>query len=331
MGNINNSNTPVFNYYNSYTPEHKNIIRNNEYIQIIMNMGAEMFDISGMTHDYSTMLLRTIFLFGSAYLKKSDNNKWIICGGQYVGVPEPDEIYPSRYLAVKANFQFEGTPDETKGETIVYLSPQLDMITQILRYATQFAEIDTSLVNNIQFARIAPIAVVGNEKVKKMYEQALDKMLTGELVNSILSAISLTTDKPANLTTMDISNADYATKIQYLSMYYEQMISRLARLFGINYNFISKQANITNDELHNSDDYACIYPLMFKKFLNLCLNKIGLAAEFSEPWKWIDHINKDRYENPNDDNTEDDPNKETDTEIETKETKTLETTKDGDE
>lgn len=329
MGNINNSNTPPFNYYNSYTPEHKNIIRNNEYIQIIMNMGAEMFDISDMSHDYSTMLLRTIFLFGSAYLKKSDNNKWIICGGQYVGVPEPDEIYPSRYLAVKANFQFEGIPNETKGETIVYLSPQLDMITQVLRYATQFAEIDTSLVNNIQFARIAPIAVVGNEKVKKMYEQALDKMLTGELVNSILSAISLTTDKPANLTTMDISNADYATKIQYLSMYHEQMISRLARLFGINYNFISKQANITNDELHNSDDYACIYPLMFKKFLNLCLNKIGLTAEFSEPWKWIDHINNDRYENPNDDNTEDDPNKETETK-ET-ETKTTETTKDGDE
>ena len=306
MGNINNSNTPTFNYYNTYTPDQKSVLRNNEYIQLIMNMGAEMFDISDMPHDYSTMLLRTIFLYGSAYLKKSENNKWIICGGQYVGVPEPDEIYPSRYLAVKANFTYDGVPNPENNECIVYLSPQLDMITQILRYATQFAEIDTSLVNNIQFARIAPIAVVGNEKVKAMYEKALDKMLTGELVNSILSAISLTTDKPANLTTMDISNADYATKIQYLSMYHEQMISRLARLFGINYNFISKQANITNDELHNSDDYSCIYPLMFKKFLNLCLEKIGLRAEFSEPWKWIDHLNERSYGNPNDDKTEDD-------------------------
>lgn len=307
MGQINNSNTPTFNYYNTYTPEEKNHIRNNEYVQLIMNMGAEMFDISDMSHDYSTMLLRTIFLYGSAYLKKSDNGKYIICGGQYVGIPEPDEIYPSRYLAVKANFEFNGVPDANKNETIVYLSPQLEIITQILRYSTQFAEIDTSLVNNIQFARIAPIAIVGNEKVKAMYEKALDKMLTGELVNSILSAISLTTDKPANLTTMDISNADYATKIQYLSMYHEQMISRLARLFGINYNFISKQANITNDELHNSDDYSCIYPLMFKKFLNLCLEKIGLHAEFSEPWKWIDHINERRYSNQDDDKTEDDP------------------------
>lgn len=308
MGQINNSNTPIFNYYQCYTPENKNIIRNQEYIEIITNFAGEMFDISDMTHDYSTMLIRTILAFGSAYLKKSENGKYIICGGQYVGIPEPNEIYPKKYLAVKAGFQFEGIPDVEKGETIVYLNPQLDIATQILRYATQFAEIDTSLVNNIQFSRIAPIAVVGNEKAKQSYENALDKMLTGELVNSILSAISLTTDKPANLTTLDISNADYAGKIQYLSMYHEQMISRLAKLYGISYNYISKQANITNDELHNSDDYCTIMPLMFKKFLNLCLNPIGLTAEFSEPWQWINHINDKRYNEPDDDSTEDDEN-----------------------
>lgn len=318
MGQINNSNTPVYNVFNNYPAEIKSNERNKDYIQIIINAGAEMFDISDMSHDYSTMLIRTIFLYGSSYLKKTENGKYIICGGQYVGIPEPDQIYPSRYLAVKAGFTFDGIPDETKGETIVYLSPQLGMMTQILRYASQFSEIDTSLFNNLMFARIAPICVVGNEKTRKAYEDALDKMLVGELNNSILSSISLTTDKPLNLSTIDISNADYAGKIQYLSMYHEQLISRLARLYGINYNFISKQANITNDELHNSDDYSCIMPLMFKKFLNLCLEKIGLHAEFSEPWKWIDHINENRYENENDDSTEDDRNEDTNTDNETK-------------
>lgn len=318
MGQINNSNTPVYNVFNSYPAEIKSNERNKDYIQLIINAGAEMFDISDMSHDYSTMLIRTIFLYGSAYLKKTENNRYIICGGQYVGIPSPDQIYPERYLAVKAGFTFDGIPDENKGETIVYLSPQLDMMTQILRYASQFSEIDTSLFNNLMFARIAPIGVVGNEKTRKAYEDALDKMLVGELNNSILSSISLTTDKPLNLSTIDISNADYAGKIQYLSMYHEQLISRLARLYGINYNFISKQANITNDELHNSDDYSCIMPLMFKKFLNLCLEKIGLHAEFSEPWKWIDHINENRYNNENDDSTEDDRNEDDNTDDETK-------------
>lgn len=312
MGQINNSNTPIYNIFNNYPAEIKNNVRNQDYIQLIINMGAEMFDISDMSHDYSTMLIRTIFLYGSAYLKKTENGKYIICGGQWVGIPEPDEIYPTKYLAVKAGFQFDGVPDETKGECIVYLEPQLNMITQILRFASQFSEIDTSLFNNLMFSRVAPIAVVGNQKTKSEYEQSLGKMLAGELNNSILSGISLTTDKPLNLSTIDISNADYAGKIQYLSMYHEQLISRLARLFGINYNFISKQANITNDELHNSDDYSCIMPLMFKKFLNLCLNKIGLSAEFSEPWKWIDKINDDRFNRPDDDSTDDDVNDSTD-------------------
>lgn len=325
---INNSNTPVYNMYADLPPRVKVNERNKEYIQLITNMGAEMFDISDMSHDYSTQLLRTIMLYGSAYLKKADNGKYIICGGQFVGIPEPENIYPEKYLAVKTNFKFEGIPDETKGETVVYLTPQLDLTNIVYRYATQFSEIDTSLVNNIQFARIAPIGVVGNERIKDMYEKALGKMLTGDLVNSILTPLSLTTNEPANITTMDISNADYSGKIQYLSMYHEQMISRLSKLMGIKYNFYSKQANITNDELHNSDDFSCIYPLMFKKFLNLCLNKIGLTAEFSEPWKWIDAINADRYNRDDDDNTEDDADEaEKETDSETTETETDSTTK----
>lgn len=305
MGQINDSNTPRYNVFNDYPAEVKNNIRNSDYIQTIINFAAEMFDISDMPHDYSTMLIRTVLLFGSAFLKKIDA-KYIICGGQFVGIPKPENLYPDNYLAVKAGFKFEGVPDETKGETIVYLTPQLENMNIIFRYASHFSEIDTSLFNNLIFSRVAPVAVVGNAKTKDAYEKALGKMLEGELNNSILSSISMTTDKPLNLSTIDISNADYAGKIQYLSMYHEQLISRLARLFGINYNFISKQANITNDELHNSDDYSCIYPLMFKKNLNICLEKIGLHAEFSEPWKWIDHINQTRYEDKAGDTTEDD-------------------------
>lgn len=281
----------TFNYYNNYSTGLKNAVRNSEYITLITNMLAEMFEIKGMTHDYSTLLIRQILAYGSAYVKKCDNGKFIICGGAYVGIPKADEIYPSEYIATKPNFEFHGIPNEVD-ETIVYLIPQLERCDQIYRFASQFAEIDTSLVNNIQFARIAPIAVVANDRVRELYEKALGKMLAGELVNSILSALNTMSDKPQSLTTLDISDGKYSEKIQYLSMYHEQMISRLCKLYGISYTYISKQANITNDELHNSDDFCAIYPLMYKKFLNLCLNKIGLSADFSAPWEWINHLSE---------------------------------------
>lgn len=279
----------TFNYFNNYSTKMKSDVRNSVYITLLTNMLAEMFEIKGMTHDYSTFLIRQVLMYGSAYVKKCDNGKFIICGGSYVGIPEPDEIYPKEYIATKPNFEYQGIPDDIN-ETIVYLVPQVERCDQIFRYASQFSEIDTSLVNNIQFSRIAPIAVVANDRVRELYEKALGKMLAGELVNSILSALNTMSDKPQSLTTLDISDGKYSEKIQYLSMYHEQMLSRWCKMFGIRYSHHSKQANITNDELHNCDEFCSIYPLMYKKFLNLCLNKIGLSAEFSTPWEWINHI-----------------------------------------
>lgn len=277
------------NYYNYYSTQAKNDERNFEYITIITNMLAEMFIIKGLSHEDTTRLMRTILLNGSCYFKK-ENDKCAIVAGNYVGYQSAYNDVPEEYHAHTYEFDFEGIPDSSNNETICYLFPQRLPLTQIFRFASQFAEIDTSLVNNIQFARIAPIAVVTNERVQELYEKAITKMLSGELINSILSALNSVSDKPLSLATLDISDGKYSEKIQYLSMYHEQMISRLCKMFGISYTYISKQANITNDELHNSDDFCAIYPLMMKSNINECLEKIGLHAEFNKPWEWIDRL-----------------------------------------
>lgn len=277
------------NYYNHFDTALKNEERNFEYITIITNMLAEMFIIDGMSHADTTRLMRNIILNGSCYVKK-DNDKYIIVSGSYVGTPSVYNDVPEEYVVHNFDFDYEGIPDPNKNETVCYLFPQRLPLTQLFRFASQFAEIDTSLVNNIQFARIAPIAVVSNDRVRELYEKAMSKMLSGELVNSILSALNAVSDKPSSLTTLDISDGKYSEKIQYLSMYHEQMISRLCKMFGISYTYISKQANITNDELHNSDDFCAIYPLMMKSNINECLNRIGLNARFNKPWEWIDRL-----------------------------------------
>lgn len=278
-----------FNYYNLYSNERKSIERNSEYIEIISNMLAEMFIIDGMSHEDTTHLMRTVLLYGSAYLKHDvDSN--IICGGAYVGIPDIDSVYPSEYLATKTNFQFSGIPDNSNGETIVYCFPSCEPLTQIFRFASQFAEVDTSLVNNIQFARIAPVAVVLDDETKSAYEKSISQMLAGDLNISIKAPFLNVAGNQSKLEMLNISDGKYSEKIQYLSMFHEQLISRLCKLFGISYTYISKQANITNDELHNSDDFCAIYPIMMKNNINECLSKIGLSAKFNKPWEWIDRL-----------------------------------------
>lgn len=273
------------NYYNELEAECKMNQRNIEYISLMTNIICEMFDIAGMSHEYKNYLISQILLYGSAYVEKRPNDKYIICGGHFQGIPEPEDIYPKDYIAIKTNFEFNGDITQKENAVVTYMNPQLLPATNIYRLAEHFAHVDTSLVNNIIFSRIAPIISAKNDKVKSAYEEVLDKLIVGEVSNVIKN-----TGSPAEsgeLPVTDISNGDYAQKIQYLSMYHDQLLSWFCQLYGIKYNHNSKQANVTNEELHNCDDFCCIVPYMYKTFLNDTLQPIGLSVDFNEPWQWI--------------------------------------------
>ena len=284
----------IFNYYDLLDCDGKFNFRKNNYTSMIASFLCRMFRINGLSENYKNKLLLTIYTNGSALLQKTDDpDKWIICDGHYYGIPKVDEIYPRKYLATKVSdtnaFYYDKDVTTDENTTICYVNPFLAPVTEINRFGVMLADCDTSLENNVKFCRIAPIGCVQNDKTKKQYENALDKMLRGELTNSVLTELDFQ-GTLQNLTTVDISNGNYSDKLQYLSMYHEQLLSRLCKLFGISYNMISKNANVTNDELDSVDVFASVLPSSMKDCLNECLAKLGLTAEFTEPWKWIDHI-----------------------------------------
>lgn len=276
-----------WNYYNYYNNDLKNEIRNADYISIITNMISSMFVFNGISQEYGRHLIKCLIMNGTAYIKPTTDGKAIICMGNYADVPDADEIVPRRYVAVKNNFEFDGIPDDTT-ETIAYMTPDRYNMDIVYRFASQFAEIDTSLVNNIQFSRIAPICVVPDDTTKAQYEKCLKDMLSGQLENTVRAGFRNLDGTSQTLDMISISDANHVEKIQYLSMYHEQMISRLCKLFGVSYSYISKQANITSDELHNGDDFCKIYPSIMRDCLNESLNKIGISVDFADVLKWID-------------------------------------------
>lgn len=283
----------IYNFWNDLPSIDKLNNRNKTYVETIINMGAEMFEIDGLTHAQTTHLLRTIFLRGSAYVKKTDES-YIIAGGHFYGVPEPDEIYPNSYIATYYGSSWDIKDLKENDGTVCYCLPSCTPLTMIYDFASTFAQIDTSINNNIIFSRIAPIISAKSDRVRESYKKALHNMINGELENVINDSLTPSIDNTSGLPITDISNGAYSEKIQYLTMLHESVISRLAKLFGISYTFINKQANITNDELHYSDDYCTIYPMMFKKNLNECLEKLNLKVEFSKAWKWIDNLSEMR-------------------------------------
>lgn len=293
----------MLNYFNYLDADSKMDIRNSEYLVDFVNIICEMLEIEGIDYNYKNYLISQILLNGSAYIEKTDSG-WIICGGHFYGVPEPDKIYPNNYIATKPGFEFDGNVEESDG-TVCWFVPELVSNTKIFRYADMMSQADTSLVNNIIFARIAPIISAKSDSVRASYEKALDKMISGELCNVIKDTVT-PGDERGSLPVTNVSDAKYSEKIQYLSMFKDQIYSWFCQAYGIRYNHNSKQANITNDELHCTDDFCAIAPTIFKNNINIGLKKLGLKADFSKPWKWINEAKAQ----PNDTEESDDSNSE---------------------
>lgn len=280
-----------FNYYDSLNADEKFRYRENNYYSMFLSMLCNMFSIEGLKNSEKNFLMATLYTHGTCLIKKEED-KYILCAGNFADIPKPTEIYPTRYIAVKEGFQYDNDIMKDENVTVCYINQFLAPCTELIWYCEQFADIDTSLKNNILYSRISPIACVQDDETLTKYEECIERMMKGELINSLLTYINMADGKPSQLTTIDISRAEYAEKIQYLSAYHEQLLSRFFKMFGISYNYISKQANITAKELDNTDDFASMLPSYMKDCLNEGLEKINLKAEFSKTWKWIDNIDK---------------------------------------
>lgn len=281
------------NFYNYLDCEQKFEYRVRNYTSTIINYICEMFVIPELTELQKCTLMNIILTNGSCLID-TRNGKINLVGGHYYGVPSDGEILPDNYLAVKPlkdkPYNFDANPREIDGVTVAYINPFLAPCTEIQRFAVMLADVDTSLVNNVMFCRIAPIGCVQDDATKKTYENACNRMFNGELINSIKTYIDQNTGSASNLATIDISNGDYANKIQYLSMFHEQLLSRLCKMFGVPYNVLSKSANITTDELGNIDTFSSILPTNMKKCLQESIEPLGWHVEFSPVCKWIDNI-----------------------------------------
>lgn len=290
-----------FNNYRELSAETKQYIRTDGYNTIITNMISSMFDFTNFSITEKYLLMDILLNHGLAYVEKRDT-KYMILPAQYVGLPETGEIFPKHIIATgvyeKETITIDNSIDNLAGD-LFYCFPDRLAIYEIPRFAYQFAEIDTSLVNNIQFSRIAPLVSSPYDNIRKSYAKAIENMMRGELINSISATTNVLNNDTVSVEKIDISDGDYSEKIQYLSMYHTQMIARLANLFGIQYNFISKQANITNDELNSNESFCGIYPLMMKDLLNECVDNFNkkcndnISFRFSKCWRHLNTIDND--------------------------------------
>lgn len=170
---------------------------------------------------------------------------------------------------------------------VVFNTPQRTPNPFIDVISYKLTEIDKSENCNVIFSRLRPFLIAHDEKTKTKAEQAMKSVLNGEL-SAIFTESSLTNflDGNANslevVNTTDVKNEQY---IQYLSHFYDTVLSRFFFLCGAGMCDNGKQAQISEDELNRNEIASFAYPLSWYKARKQAFEKSGLSFDFSPIWK----------------------------------------------
>lgn len=290
-----NEQTYNCNWYKKLDQKLKNEIRTEHYMRQLADIVCTMFDLKNLPFDRN-YLMKTILFNGTCGIEKR-GDKYILCGGNYVGVPEPDEIFPKRYVATKAHYQHD--EDINDNYVVAYLNPDRLPDNNIVWYADEFSEVDKSLVCNILYSRLLPVALVGREKTKKVFEETVKNLFDGELINSIYAPTDPVKSDPSDIVkTIDITSPTNVDKIQYLSRYHEDLKRRFMMDIGHSMATTSKSANLLSDEVHSTESYSAILPFMYRASMEEWIEEMNtkfgtnVEIEFSKPWYELELLYK---------------------------------------
>ena len=180
------------------------------------------------------------------------------------------------------------------------------------RYAKMLTEVDKSINASIINARPTKVVGVRNSKVKRAIENLFSKIRDGESQIIELGELFNSEIIGEPTTMIDFTDVSIADKIQYLSKLHDDLVRRLATLYGHPLQSTGKMAQVSTEEIQGYQTLSQILPIdklnernKFIKALNETFGTTYKNFEFSEPWKVSNAtMFVDLNENNEDDRTE---------------------------
>ena len=233
-----------------------------------------------------------------AYVHRNDHveDRWIFGECDLVG--QPGSYGFGKNAIVRAGGGFVKQYDDWRNnpDIVVAFNNPVRLPDMMIPYtADRIAEVDTSINSVIMNARVHPVPVARDDKMKAAVEEAFKDMDSGKLrtivSNNIwkdLAELGITAD-PAlalNLTDPNLSNL-----IQYLGKYREDLLRWFWNLYGQNAQANSKLAQQSVEEVTTGESIAMILPHTRyherQKEAAELKRKFGweVTIEFSEPWQ----------------------------------------------
>ena len=181
-------------------------------------------------------------------------------------------------------------------------------------YAMMLTEIDKSLEVNVLNTRVSPVVGVNDSKQAKEFDRLFENIYNGKPKSITLNKTfgeqikeDSTKENITDKMLINLTQPNHVDKIQYLSKFHDDLIRRLMTFHGIPMNTTGKMAQITIDELKESDLYSMIYTGQQVELLERYINDINrifglnIDYEYNKAWSRFDSKNNEDEEVNEDD------------------------------
>ena len=257
----------------------------------------ELYEIVMAMFEYENLPFRKEFIeellliYGNAAVGRDEN-------GLHVGYLSYNELDENNMPIGKATittrhgYQMTGEIDT---DICLFFNNEIRLPELKLElYADMFSEADISIRSIIKKARLLPIPLTRDSKVKEAINEAFK-----DIDNGFIKAIgydAIMDDFAGDgdpVTMLHLTEPEHTDKLQYMSKFYDDMLRRVLTFYGHPLSSASKMAQVTSAELEGYTTYSRIYPdVMLKqrqdnwKHANEILNT-NVTVDYSRAWEHL--------------------------------------------
>lgn len=303
-----------FNLYRKLKPLQRIGNRDQSYIDIFENAFTQIWDISGLPEDFDKRVYFKLKLYDGRVGWYQDSK------GIYVGKVAEVGGDLDRYghltdaeISFLNGEMFKGERD--KDIIIGYLNTMKTAEPNFKRFAYMLSQVDLSIECNIENTRLNPVPIFQDQKIKDTIEQTIDAIRNGDhkfyvYDSTLKSALSNELGNGQRFDLLNLTDVSNVDKIQYLNETHQELLERLAILYGINMSRSNKLAQVNEDEIKGYSELAKINILnmlgCFKEEFDKVNSIFGtnLSVTLSKPWAWILEEDTEETEEPDEEGKE---------------------------
>ena len=286
-------------YFSETKSKNRKIMKEYGNLETLTQFLISMFryEFSEKTID-PVHLEKYLLLNGMCAIWKCDN-EWIV---SECSLAERPNVYGegTSVICVTENGKTERFKDYENNENVVVIfndflkNPDFN----IPKYSELLTTAETSLLSGLIFTRFFPIPVAKNTATKNAIDNAIKKLIDGELSTVISDNVLSEFSDGKDIDVIKLTDDKSVDKLQYINHCIDDLIRQFFRYYGHTMSTASKMAQMNETELKNGESITHIIPyLRFeerKKGIEKVNRILGIKAtvEYSPIWnKLYDYFN----------------------------------------